>query len=101
MDRGISALLEDLQAQGMLDDTLIVMLGEMGRTPKVSALNRSPGAKAGRDHWGAVQTVFIAGGGVPGGRVIGRFRQKWGLSLVRSPAPREPCRDDLSRFGDS
>ena len=71
MDRGISALLEDLQAHGMLDDTLIVMLGEMGRTPKVSALNRSPGAKAGRDHWGAVQTVFIAGGGVPGGRVIG------------------------------
>ena len=71
MDRGISALLEDLQAHGMLDDTLIVMLGEMGRTPKVSALNRSPGAKPGRDHWGAVQTVFIAGGGVPGGRVIG------------------------------
>ena len=44
MDRGISALLEDLQAHGMLDDTLIVMLGVMGRTPKVSALNRSPGA---------------------------------------------------------
>ena len=71
MDRGISALLEDLQAHGMLDETLIVMLGEMGRTPKVSSLNRSPGAKAGRDHWGAVQTVFIAGGGVPGGHVIG------------------------------
>ena len=70
-DRGISALLDDLNSLGMLDETLIVMLGEMGRTPKVNALNRSPGAKAGRDHWGAVQTVFIAGGGVPGGRIIG------------------------------
>jgi hypothetical protein len=71
MDRAMSALVDDLQSRGMLDETLIVMLGEMGRTPKVNALNRSPGAKAGRDHWGAVQTVFIAGGGVPGGRIIG------------------------------
>jgi len=43
----------------------------MGRTPKVNAQNRSPGAKAGRDHWGAVQTVWMAGGGVPGGMVVG------------------------------
>jgi hypothetical protein len=70
-DRGISALLDDLQSLGMLDKTLIVMVGEMGRTPKVNAANRSPGAKAGRDHWGAVQTVFVAGGGTQGGTVIG------------------------------
>ncbi len=70
-DRGMAALLDDLQTLGLLDETLIVMCGEMGRTPKVNAANRSPGAKAGRDHWGAVQTVFIAGGGVPGGLVIG------------------------------
>lgn len=71
MDRGISALLDDLQSLGLLDETLIVMLGEMGRTPKVNALNRSPGAAAGRDHWGAVQSVFIAGGGIKGGVVVG------------------------------
>ena len=47
------------------------MLGEMGRTPKVQTTNRSPGAKAGRDHWGAVQSVLLAGGGFPGGAVIG------------------------------
>ncbi len=70
-DRGMSALLDDLQSLGMLDETLIVMMGEMGRTPKVNAANRSPGCKAGRDHWGAVQTVFIAGGGIQGGVVIG------------------------------
>jgi uncharacterized protein (DUF1501 family) len=55
----------------MLDETLIVMVGEMGRTPKVNAANRSPGAKAGRDHWGAVQTVLVAGGGIKGGVVVG------------------------------
>ena len=42
-----------------------------GRTPKVNSANRSPGCKAGRDHWGAVQTVFVAGGGTQGGVVVG------------------------------
>ena len=69
-DRGMSALLDDLQSLGMLDETLIVMVGEMGRTPKVTG-GVSPGCKAGRDHWGAVQTVFVAGGGTKGGVVIG------------------------------
>ena len=69
MDRAVSALLDDLSGRGMLDDTLIVMAGEFGRTPKVFTL---PGKKLpGRDHWGAVQSVFFAGGGVQGGRVIG------------------------------
>jgi hypothetical protein len=71
MDRGMSALLDDLQSLGMLDETLIVMCGEMGRTPKVNALNRSPGALAGRDHWGATQSVLVAGGGIKGGVVVG------------------------------
>lgn len=69
-DRALSALLDDLEERGLLDDTLVVMAGEFGRTPKVSQLSRvyqSPG----RDHWGAVQTVFFAGGGVRGGQVIG------------------------------
>ncbi|MSR59076.1 MAG: DUF1501 domain-containing protein [Planctomycetaceae bacterium] len=70
-DHGISALLDDLHERGLLHETLIVMCGEMGRTPKVNGLNRSPGCKPGRDHWGAVQTVLIAGGGTPGGIVIG------------------------------
>jgi hypothetical protein len=64
-DRGVSALLDDLQERGLLDETLVVMFGEMGRTPKINA--KLPG----RDHWGAVQTVFLAGGGIPGGTVVG------------------------------
>lgn len=69
-DRAVTALLGDLSDRGLLDDTLIVMAGEFGRTPKVSTLTqhyKGPG----RDHWGAVQSVWLAGGGVRGGTVIG------------------------------
>lgn len=69
-DLALSALIDDLEATGRLDSTLIVMAGEFGRTPKVFGLTqhyRQPG----RDHWGAVQSVFLAGGGIQGGRVIG------------------------------
>jgi hypothetical protein len=69
LDRALSALLDDLHERGLLDSTLIVMAGEFGRTPRISTLAgvRLPG----RDHWGAVQSVFFAGGGVRGGTVIG------------------------------
>jgi len=69
MDRAVSALLDDLEGRGLLDSTLVVMASEFGRTPKISTLRtaRLPG----RDHWGAVQSVFLAGGGVRGGAVLG------------------------------
>lgn len=70
-DRAVSALIEDLHQRGMLDDVLIVMAGEFGRTPRVFVDKTSKTKTSGRDHWGAVQTVFFAGGGVNGGTVIG------------------------------
>jgi hypothetical protein len=69
-DRALSALLDDLHESGLLDSTLIVMAGEFGRTPKISLLPQHY-KLPGRDHWGAVQSVFFAGAGVQGGRVIG------------------------------
>lgn len=69
-DRGVSALIQDLDERGLLDSTLIVMAGEFGRTPKISHLPRHY-EQPGRDHWGGVQSVFLAGGGVIGGQVIG------------------------------
>jgi len=69
-DRALSALLDDLDDSGLLESTLIVMAGEFGRTPKISHLPQFY-KLPGRDHWGAVQTVFFAGGGVRGGTVIG------------------------------
>ena len=69
-DKALSALLGDLDQRGLLDSTLVVMAGEFGRTPRISTLPqhyKGPG----RDHWGAVQSVWLAGGGVKGGRVVG------------------------------
>jgi hypothetical protein len=68
-DRAYSALIEDLHARGLLDRTLVVAWGEMGRTPRVNT--RAGEDKAGRDHWPNAMSVAIAGGGVQGGRVIG------------------------------
>ena len=69
LDQSLSALLEDLDSSGLLDETMVVVASEFGRTPKIFRL---PKAKLpGRDHWGAVQSVLFAGGGIKGGRVIG------------------------------
>jgi hypothetical protein len=69
-DKSLSALLDDLVARGLLDSTLVVMAGEFGRTPRISGLPQHY-KLPGRDHWGATQSVWLAGGGVKGGRVIG------------------------------
>lgn len=69
-DKALCALIDDLQASGLLDSTMIVMGSEFGRTPKLSTLSESYPA-AGRDHWGATQSLFFAGGGIAGGTVIG------------------------------
>lgn len=64
MDLGVAALLTDLHQRGLLENTLVVLLGEFGRTPKVNK-------DAGRDHWPHAMSIMMAGGGIPGGQVIG------------------------------
>lgn len=64
LDQCLSALIEDLDVRGMLDDVTIVVWGEFGRTPKINA-------GAGRDHWNKVSCAFLAGGGIRGGQAIG------------------------------
>jgi uncharacterized protein (DUF1501 family) len=64
MDAGYSALLRDLSDRGMLDNTLVVWMGDFGRTPKINA-------SAGRDHWASAGVVCLGGGGVKTGEVVG------------------------------
>jgi hypothetical protein len=64
LDQVYSALMEDLDARGLLDETLVVMMGEMGRTPRINA-------NAGRDHWTFCYSVVLAGAGIRGGSVYG------------------------------
>jgi hypothetical protein len=63
-DRGLSALLEDLESGGLLDETLVVWMSEMGRTPRINKAG-------GRDHWSFCYSVMLAGGGIRGGQVYG------------------------------
>ncbi len=70
LDQGVSALLDDLAASGLLEETLVVLLGEFGRTPKVSI--QAGSTIPGRDHWGRCFFGLFAGAGVQGGQVIGR-----------------------------
>ena len=78
-DLSLAAFLEDLDGRGLLDSTLVVCLGEFGRTPKINEA-------AGRDHWPDCYSLLLAGGGIPGGRVFGASN--------RSAA--YPVRDDVA-----
>jgi hypothetical protein len=64
VDQGMSALINDLHERGQLDNTLVLLLGEFGRTPKINK-------DAGRDHWPHAMSVLVAGAGVPAGQIIG------------------------------
>jgi hypothetical protein len=64
LDLALSALMDDLSGRGLLEETLVVVMGEFGRTPKLNTAG-------GRDHWPRVFSVLLAGGGTPGGVVIG------------------------------
>jgi hypothetical protein len=84
-DLGYSALLEDLSQRGLLDETLVIAMGEFGRTPKVNT-------RGGRDHWPRVFSVVLAGGGVAGGQVIGSSDR-----VGESPLENPVTPNDLAR----
>jgi hypothetical protein len=65
LDAGLSTLFRDLSERGLLDTTLVVVTGEFGRTPRINK-------NAGRDHWGPAFTVALGGGGIQGGRAVGK-----------------------------
>jgi hypothetical protein len=72
LDQGVAALLDDLESLGMLDETLVLVTGEFGRTPKIGHDGASGNGKPGRDHWPRAFTGVFAGAGVRGGQVIGK-----------------------------
>ena len=85
-DMAVSALLDDLHDSGLLSRTLVVMAGEFGRTLRISTLPQHY-KLPGRDHWGAVQSVLLAGGGVRGGRVIGSSDKNGGFPATEPQTP--------------
>lgn len=91
-DRGLSALIEDLEVRGMLDSTLVVAMGEFGRTPKI---NR----EGGRDHWPDCYTVLLAGGGVRGGAVFGSSDKLGAYPATDPVTPADLAATIYWRFG--
>jgi hypothetical protein len=77
LDAGWATLMDDLQARGLLDSTLIVWMGEFGRTPRINGAN-------GRDHWATSWSTVLAGGGIKGGQVVGRTSAD-GMSVEDRP----------------
>lgn len=76
----VAALIEDLRESGMLDRTMVIALGEFGRTPKINK-------DAGRDHWSNAMSVMFAGGGTPGGQVVGATDRQGYAATERVLAP--------------
>lgn len=83
-DRGFSGLIADLHERGMLDDTLVVVMSEHGRTPKLKT-DRG----GGRDHWSQAYTTLLAGGGIARGKVIGKTDNIGGTVVDRPVSPKD------------
>jgi Protein of unknown function (DUF1501) len=79
-DRGFSSLITDLSERGLIDDTLVLCMGEFGRTPKINK-------DAGRDHWGQAGSLIFAGGGVKPGNVIGATDKQGAYAIKRPVSP--------------
>lgn len=79
-DTAVSALLEDMNSRNLLNDTMVVVVGEFGRAPLVATEKRFSGSSPGRKHWAGAYSMIAFGAGIPGGRVIGDT-DKWGASV--------------------
>ena len=100
-DQAFSALLDDLAARGLLDETLVVWTGEFGRTPRVgqSVVGGAGAGRDGRDHWAHCFSSVMAGAGIKGGTVHGAS-DRWAAYPARDPViPSRHRRDDLSLPG--
>jgi hypothetical protein len=91
-DRALSALLDDLHDRGLLDHTLVVAVGEFGRTPRIND-------RAGRDHWNPCYSALLAGGGVQGGRIVGASDRRGEQPADRPFTPADLGATILARLG--
>jgi hypothetical protein len=90
LDNAVGSLVDDLHVRGMLDSTVVIVMGEFGRTPRMNT-GGVPGADPvpGRDHWGEVMSVLVAGGGFAGGRVIGSSNARGEVPKDRPVTPQD------------
>jgi hypothetical protein len=94
VDRALYALVNDLAQRGLLDDTLVMMMGEFGRTPVINK-------DAGRDHWTAVMSMVMAGGGLRHGQVIGSTDSRGGAIASQSVRPQDLAATTFKHLGST
>lgn len=89
LDQGLAALMEDLAVTGQLEQTMVIVMGEFGRTPRISKL---PGESVpGRDHWAHTYSGLFAGAGIRGGQVIGQTDDIAAYPTSRPWSPADVC----------
>lgn len=98
-DQSFSALLEDLETRGMLDETLVICMGEFGRAPIVALEPRFLGASPGRKHWASAYSILMAGAGVARGKVVGRTDRQGGYPATESFGPWDVAATIFSALG--
>jgi hypothetical protein len=97
LDQGLAAITDDLAASGLIDQTLVVVMGEFGRTPRISTL---PGQTIpGRDHWAWAYSALFAGAGVRGGQVVGQTDAKAAYPLSQPWSPADVCTTIYNTLG--
>jgi len=97
LDQGLAALTDDLIASGLMEETLLIVMGEFGRTPKISTL---PGESIpGRDHWAHAYSAIFAGAGVRGGTVVGQTDAMAAYPLTRAWSPADLCSTIFNALG--
>ncbi|MCA9060591.1 MAG: DUF1501 domain-containing protein, partial [Planctomycetaceae bacterium] len=99
LDQGLAALMDDLSTSGLLEQTMVVVMGEFGRTPRVSTL---PGQTIpGRDHWAHAYSGLFAGAGIQGGQVIGQTDDSAAYPLTQPWSPADVCTTIYDALGVS
>jgi uncharacterized protein (DUF1501 family) len=98
-DRGFSALVADLSARGLLDQTLLLVTSEMGRKPRIGDPRTATKSSAGRDHWTHCQSVVLAGGGIRGGQTYGSSDRRAEYPASRPVTPAHIARTVYHAMG--
>jgi hypothetical protein len=100
-DLGFSALIEDLDQRGLLDETLVVCMGEFGRAPLVALERNFAGTSPGRKHWPTVYSLLMAGAGVTRGAVVGASDRTGGAAVTERYGPWDVLATMFHAFGIS
>jgi uncharacterized protein (DUF1501 family) len=92
MEQAFSALLDDLSERGLLETTMVIWMGDFGRTPRINK-------DAGRDHWPSCYSAVLAGGGIRGGQVIGESDSIGGYPISQPVTPADLHATVLTALG--